>query len=315
MIDLLTVGRISVDLYSRELNAGFDDPQTFTKSVGGSPTNVAVAAARLGHTAAVATKVGADPFGAYIRERLQSWGVDTRFVGTHPEAMTPLAFAALDPPEDPQILFYRWPFAPDTTMVEADVPLDVVTDCRVLWMSLGALAAGTTAQAGLAWMAARGRRPHVVLDLDYRPSMWASIEAARVVARQALDHCTVAVGNRQECFMAVGQEEPDAAADALLDAGVSLAIVKMGAAGVLLATSEGRWRVPPTPIEVVCGLGAGDAFGGALVHGLLREWDVPRIGEFANAAGAFVAAQLTCADAMPTVADLDALLATRKEHE
>ena len=200
-------------------------------------------------------------------------------------------------------------------MVEADVPLDVVTDCRVLWMSLGALAAGTTAQAGLAWMAARGRRPHVVLDLDYRPSMWASIEAARVVARQALDHCTVAVGNRQECFMAVGQEEPDAAADALLDAGVSLAIVKMGAAGVLLATSEGRWRVPPTPIEVVCGLGAGDAFGGALVHGLLREWDVPRIGEFANAAGAFVAAQLTCADAMPTVADLDALLATRKEHE
>ena len=315
MIELLTVGRISVDLYSRELNAGFDDPQTFTKSVGGSPTNVAVAAARLGHTAAVATKVGVDPFGAYIRERLQSWGVDTRFVGTHPEAMTPLAFAALDPPEDPQILFYRWPFAPDTTMVEADVPLDVVTDCRVLWMSLGALAAGTTAQAGLAWMAARGRRPHVVLDLDYRPSMWASIEAARVVARQALDHCTVAVGNRQECFMAVGQEEPDAAADALLDAGVSLAIVKMGAAGVLLATSEGRWRVPPTPIEVVCGLGAGDAFGGALVHGLLREWDVPRIGEFANAAGAFVAAQLTCADAMPTVADLDALLATRKEHE
>ena len=315
MIELLTVGRISVDLYSRELNAGFDDPQTFTKSVGGSPTNVAVAAARLGHTAAVATKVGADPFGAFIRERLDGWGVDTRFVGTHPEAMTPLAFAALDPPEDPQILFYRWPFAPDTTMVEADVPLDVVTDCRVLWMSLGALAAGTTAQAGLAWMAARGRRPHVVLDLDYRPSMWASIEAARVVARQALDHCTVAVGNRQECFMAVGQEEPDAAADALLDAGVSLAIVKMGAAGVLLATSEGRWRVPPTPIEVVCGLGAGDAFGGALVHGLLREWDVPRIGEFANAAGAFVAAQLTCADAMPTVADLDALLATRKEHE
>jgi 5-dehydro-2-deoxygluconokinase len=313
MIDLLTVGRISVDLYSRELNAGFDDPQTFTKSVGGSPTNVAVAAARLGHTAAVATKVGADPFGAFIRERLEGWGVDTRFVGTHPEAMTPLAFAALDPPEEPQILFYRWPYAPDTTLVEDDVPRDVVTDCKVLWMSLGALAAGTTAQAGLAWMAARGRVPHVVLDLDYRPTMWASIEAARVVAQQALDHCTVAVGNRQECFMAVGQEDPDAAADALLDAGVSLAIVKMGAAGVLLATTDGRWRVPPTPIEVVCGLGAGDAFGGALVHGLLLGWDVPRMGEYANAAGAFVAAQLTCADAMPTVSDLESLLANRRE--
>jgi 5-dehydro-2-deoxygluconokinase len=313
MIDLLTVGRISVDLYSRELNAGFDDPQTFAKSVGGSPTNVAVAAARLGNSAAVATKVGADPFGAYIRERLQGWGVDTRFVGTHPEAMTPLAFAALDPPEDPQILFYRWPFAPDTTMLVDDVSVDVVRECRVLWMSLGALATGTTADAGLTWMSQRARQPHVVIDLDYRPSMWSGIEAARVVAQQALALSTVAVGNRQECFMAVGEEEPDAAADALLAAGVSLAIVKMGGAGVLLATADGRWRVPPTPVEVVCGLGAGDAFGGALVHGLLRDWDVPTIGRYANAAGAFVAAQLTCADAMPTVADLESLVASTEE--
>ena len=313
MIDLLTVGRISVDLYSRELNAGFDDPQTFAKSVGGSPTNVAVAAARLGNSAAVATKVGADPFGAYIRERLQGWGVDTRFVGTHPEAMTPLAFAALDPPEDPQILFYRWPYAPDTTMVVDDVPAEVVRECRVLWMSLGALATGTTADAGLTWMAQRARQPHVVIDLDYRPSMWAGMEAAREVAQQALALSTVAVGNRQECLMAVGEEEPDAAADALLEAGVSLAIVKMGGAGVLLATADGRWRVPPTPVEVVCGLGAGDAFGGALVHGLLRDWDIPTIGRYANAAGAFVAAQLTCADAMPTVADLESLVASTKE--
>lgn len=313
MIDLLTVGRISVDLYSRELNAGFDGQQTFTKSVGGSPTNVAVAAARLGHTAAVATKVGADPFGGYIRERLGEWGVDTGFVGTHPEAMTPLAFAALDPPEEPQILFYRWPFAPDTTLVAGDVPTDVVTGCRVLWMSLGALATGTTAEAGMSWLALRGRAPHVVLDLDYRPSMWASLEAARSVAQRALGLATVAVGNRQECHMAVGEEDPDAAADALLDAGVSLAIVKMGGAGVLLATADGRWRVPPTPIDVVCGLGAGDAFGGALVHGLLSGWDVPTIGRYANAAGAFVAAQLTCADAMPTIADLEALVSRGEE--
>jgi len=121
------------------------------------------------------------------------------------------------------------------------------------------------------------------------------------------------VGNRQECFMAVGEDDPDAAADALLAFGVSLAIVKMGGAGVLLATTDGRWRVPPTPIDVVCGLGAGDAFGGALVHGLLHEWDVPTIGRYANAAGAFVAAQLTCADAMPTVSDLEALLARTEE--
>lgn len=312
MIDLLTVGRISVDLYSRELNAGFDDPQTFTKSVGGSPTNVAVAAARLGRTSAVATKVGADPFGGYIRERLGGWGVDTSYVGTHPEAMTPLAFAALDPPEDPQILFYRWPYAPDTTLVEDDVPAEVVIGCPVLWMSLGALAVGTTAQAGMAWLSQRARAPHTVLDLDYRPSMWPGVHAAREVAQLALALATVAVGNLDECFMAVGESEPDAAADALLAAGVTLAIVKMGGAGVLLATPEGRWRVPPTPIDVVCGLGAGDAFGGALVHGLLSGWDIPTIGRYANAAGAFVAARLTCADAMPTITDLEALVTGRE---
>ena len=308
MIDLLTVGRISVDLYSRELNAGFDDPQTFAKSVGGSPTNVAVAAARLGHSAAIATKVGADPFGGYIRDRLSGWGVDTRFVGTHPEAMTPLAFAALDPPEEPQILFYRWPYAPDTTLVESDIPVDVVTGCRVLWMSLGALAAGTTAQAGMAWMASRARRAHVVLDLDYRPTMWDSVEAARAVAQQALAMSTVAVGNRQECFMAVGEDDPDAAADSLLAAGVTLAIVKMGGAGVLLATTEGRWRVPPTPIDVVCGLGAGDAFGGALCHGLLEGHSLEEIASAANAAGALVSMSLTCSDAMPTLGELEEMM-------
>lgn len=312
MIDVITVGRISVDLYARELNAGFTDPQTFAKSVGGSPTNVAVAAARLGNSAAVVTKVGDDPFGEYIRRRLAQWGVDTSFVGTHPQARTPLAFAALDPPEDPQVMFYRWPYAPDTTLVVDDLPSAALAECRVLWMSLGALATGSTAEAGLAWMRQRARARHVVLDLDYRPSMWPSLEAAREQAQAALALSTVAVGNRAECHMAVGQEDPDAAADALLAHGLELAIVKMGGAGVLLATREGRWRVPPTPIDVVCGLGAGDAFGGALVHGLVHDWDVPTVGCYANAAGAFVAARLTCADAMPTLEELEELLATTK---
>ena len=108
--------------------------------------------------------------------------------------------------------------------------------------------------------------------------------------------------------LAVGTAEPDAAADALLAAGVSLAIVKLGADGVLLATSADRWRIPPIPIDVVCGLGAGDAFGGALCHGLLSGWDIPHIGRFANAAGALVSTRLTCADAMPTVGELESML-------
>jgi 5-dehydro-2-deoxygluconokinase len=128
------------------------------------------------------------------------------------------------------------------------------------------------------------------------------------MAAEAIASSTVVVGNREECEVAVGTGEPDAAADALLAAGVSLAIVKLGADGALLATTEDRWRIPPTPIDLVCGLGAGDAFGGALCHGLLSGWDIPRIGRFANAAGALVSTRLTCADAMPTVAELETML-------
>ncbi len=172
-------------------------------------------------------------------------------------------------------------------------------------MSQGALAQGSTADACLTWLARRARSGHTVLDLDYRAALWPDVETARAAAQGAIALSTVVVGNREECEMAVGTGEPDAAADALLSAGVRLAIVKLGADGSLLATADGRWRIPPVPVPVVCGLGAGDAFGGALSHGLLLGWDVPRIGRFANASGAYVSARLTCADAMPSVADVD----------
>lgn len=304
MVDVLSVGRVSVDLYAREPGVGFDGQQSFTKSVGGSPTNVAVAAARLGLHAAIATKVGDDGFGQYVRNRLADWNVDTAYVGIQPGGQTPLALAALDPPETPKVAFYRGSAAPDTTITADDIPTDVVAAAGVLWISQGTLAQGTTADACLTWMRQRDRTGHTVLDLDYRPALWPSADAARVKAQEAIALSTVVVGNREECEVAVGTDDPDAAADALLAAGVSLAIVKLGADGALLATADDRWRITPTPIDLVCGLGAGDAFGGALCHGLLNGWDVPRIGEFANAAGALVSTRLTCADEMPTVQEL-----------
>jgi 5-dehydro-2-deoxygluconokinase len=164
-------------------------------------------------------------------------------------------------------------------------------------------------------MAAHGARrgggdEHVatVLDLDWRPMFWASPEQARPCYQAALAHATVAVGNRAEVEVAVGTSDPDAAADALLAHGVRLAIVKCGADGALVATDDVRVMVPPFPVDVVCGLGAGDAFGGALCHGLLAGWDAERCVRVANAAGAIVASRLACADAMPTMDELDALL-------
>lgn len=303
-LDVLTVGRVSVDLYAQQVGASFTEPQTFEKSIGGSPTNVAVAAARLGLDAAVVTKVGGDPLGAYVRAKLAEFAVHTTFVGTDEHGLTPVVLAALDPPEEPVIVFHRGSAAPDTTVTTRDVPDEVVRSCRAFWMSACALAVGTTAQASMTWLESRQRRGHTVLDLDYRPSFWPDRDTAQRAASRAVDLSTVVVGNRTECELAVGTGEPDAAADALLARGVSLAIVKMGGGGVLLADAGDRVRVPPHPIDVVCGLGAGDAFGGALVYGLLAGWDIARIGAFANAAGAYVAARLLCSDAMPSLAQL-----------
>jgi 5-dehydro-2-deoxygluconokinase len=301
---IITVGRISVDIYAQELYASFLDPQTFRKSIGGSPTNVAVAATRYGHHAAVVTKVGVDPWGDYIVRLLQEWGVDTRYIGRDANALTPVVFAALDPPEDPQILFYRGAAAPDTTVQVNDVPTRDIEDCRIFWMSVGALSQGATADSSLEWLALRGRKEagmgETILDLDYRPTMWDSLAKARSRSREAINNSTIVLGNKAECEMALGVSEPDAAADDLLSRGVRLAIIKLGGGGVMLADQDTRIKVPPLNIDVVCGLGAGDAFGGALIHGVLSQWDLEQIGLFANGAGAYVATQLTCADAMPT---------------
>lgn len=302
--DVLSVGRISVDLYAMEPHVGFDGQQTFRKSVGGSPTNVAVAVARLGHRVGLATKVGDDDFGAYVRERLAGWGVSTDFVGTQENSQTPLALASLTPPETPVVIFYRGPAAPDTTLASRDIPREVVRDSSILWVSQGSLAQGSTAETCLEWMSWRPSDADTILDLDYRPSLWPNVETARSMATRAINAATIVVGNREECAVAVGTDDPDRAADVLLDAGVRLAIVKLGADGAMFATASERILIPAMPIELVCGLGAGDAFGGALCHGLLNGWDLDRIGRTANAAGALVSTRLTCADAMP---DLDEL--------
>jgi 5-dehydro-2-deoxygluconokinase len=128
---------------------------------------------------------------------------------------------------------------------------------------------------------------------------------------KALEQVTVAVGNREECEVAVGETDPQRAADALLDRGVELAVVKQGPKGVLAATREERVEVPPFPVSVINGLGAGDAFGGALCHGLISGWDLRRILEFANVAGAIVASKLECSTAMPTEAEVEQRLSSR----
>jgi 5-dehydro-2-deoxygluconokinase len=312
--DLVAIGRTGVDLYPLDHGVGLEDVRTFEKFLGGSATNVAVASARHGRRTALITRTGRDAFGRYVRREAEALGVDPAYIAPIAAAggpPTPVTFCEVFPPDDFPLYFYRYPIAPDLMIEPDEVPLDAVREAGAFWATLTGLSAEPSRSAHFAAWRARARRPVTVLDLDYRPMFWSGERDAAEQAALALDQVTVAVGNREECRVAVGEQDPGRAADALLERGLDLAVVKQGPAGVLAATREERIEVPAFPVEVVNGLGAGDAFGGALVHGLLSGWELKRVVSFAGAAGAIVASRLACSTAMPTTAEVEAVLASR----
>src|SRR6266705_523640 len=309
--EVLTMGRIGVDLYPQQVGVGLDEVESFGKYLGGSASNVAVAAARYSRRTAVITRTGDDPFGTFLHKALRGYGVDDRYVTGVKNLPTPVTFCEIFPPDDFPLYFYRLPKAPDLEINAEELDYDAIRSAGVFWVTVTGLSDEPSRSATLAALRARGRRGITVLDLDYRPMFWPSREAARPWIQQALAHATVAVGNLDECYTAVGESDPGAAAKALRDLGVDLAVVKQGPRGVLAVDPGGAVEVPPVPVEVVNGLGAGDAFGGALCHGLLSGWPVARMMRFANVAGAIVASRLSCSDAMPTTAEVEAMLDVR----
>jgi 5-dehydro-2-deoxygluconokinase len=307
--EVLTMGRIGVDLYPQQVGVGLDEVESFGKYLGGSASNVAVAAARYGRRTAVITRTGDDPFGTFLHRALRGYGVDDRFVTPVKNLPTPVTFCEIFPPDDFPLYFYRLPKAPDLEIRPEELDLDAIGAAGVFWVTVTGLSEEPSRTATLTALEARARKDITVLDLDYRPMFWSSREEARRWVQQALPHVTVAVGNLDECETAVGEREPLAAARALHGFGVKLAVVKQGPKGVLASDGKVTAEVPPVPVNVMNGLGAGDAFGGALCHGLLAGWDIERVMRFANAAGAIVASRLACSDAMPTAAEVDGLLA------
>jgi 5-dehydro-2-deoxygluconokinase len=305
--DLITMGRVSVDIYPDQVGRPLEDVESFGKYLGGSPTNVAVAAARYGRRTAVITRTGDDPFGRYVHKALKEYGVDDRFVTSVPGLPTPLAFCEIFPPDDFPLYFYRYPKAPDLEIRPHELDMDAIGRARIVWATVTGLSQEPSREATL--LALGAHTGHAVIDLDYRPMLWDDPGEAPHWAGRALERATVAVGNLEECEVAVGEREPEAAARAILDRGPELAIVKMGPDGVLAATREETVRVPPVKVDVANGLGAGDAFGGAVCHGLLSGWDLERIIAFAGAAGAIVASRIACSAAMPDEGEVDALLA------
>ena len=309
--DVVVAGRICIDLYPTQSGVPLEDVPSFSKSIGGSATNVAVAAARQGLDVTMLTRTGDDPFGRFAVSELARFGVRTGAIRPVPGMQSVLTFCEMFPPDDFPLYIYRNPTAPDMYLEEQDLPMAEVAAARVYWSTATGLSREPSRATHFSAWAARGRAPHTVLDLDYRPMFWGSAEEAATAVGPALDHVSIAIGNADECEVAVGERDPDRAADALLERGIELAIVKRGPRGVLAKTRDERIEVPPIPVEVVNGLGAGDAFGGALCRGLIQGWSLGRTLQFANAAGAIVATRFECSSAMPTGDEVDAFLAAR----
>ena len=297
--DVLTMGRVGIDIYPLQIGVGLEEVTSFGKFLGGSPTNVAVAAARYGRSSAVITRTGPDPLGRFIRTELERLGVSSRYVEDVEGLKTPLVLCEIFPPDNFPLYFYRDPVAPDLMIEAGELDEDAITDASILWLTVTGLTREPSRAAHHHALAVRGRAAHTILDLDYRAELWSSPTEATEQVAKALSGVTVAIGNSEECEIAVGETDPDRAADALLERGVEIAVVKQGPKGVLAKTTSERVEVAPFAVDVVNGLGAGDAFGGAFCHGLLSGWDLETMLRFANAAGAIVAGRFECSTAMP----------------
>ncbi|WP_374971097.1 5-dehydro-2-deoxygluconokinase [Terrabacter sp. BE26] len=315
--DLVAVGRVGVDLYPLQHEVTLDEVRTFEKFLGGSAANVTVAAARHGRRAALVSATADDAFGRFVHRELLQLGVDDAFlqtIGNGPP--TPVTFIEIFPPDRFPRWFYRYPTAPDLLITPQSLPLQAIREARAYWSTLTGLSQEPSRAAHVAAREERGRAPLTVFDLGYLPAFWRdhdrSAEAARAEARsqarEALRHATVTVGNLEEYELVTGESDPRRAARAVLATGVELAVVTQGPRGVLAMTDAEQVAVDAFPVTVVNALGAGDAFDGALVHGLLAGWDLERTLHFATVAGGLVAGRLACSTAMPTTAEVQALL-------
>ena len=275
-LDVLTIGRSGVDIYPLQTGVHLEDVESFGKFLGGSPTNVAVAAARLGHTSGVITGVGDDPFGRFVQREMRRLGVSDANVVTVPDFHTPVTFCEIFPPRQLPPLLLSRAQRPDLEVLPQQVDWAAVENAKIFWFTVTGLSRERSLQVHTTALSRRNKRPYTIVDLDYRENLWAYPQQASERVWNVLESVDVAIGNREECAVAVGETEPERAAEALLERGVELAIVKQGPRGTLAKTRDESVWVPATKVNVTNGLGAGDAFGGSICHGLLEGWGLEK---------------------------------------
>jgi len=299
MIDAAVLGRVGIDLYPRKLRTPLREIRTYTRYVGGFAGNVSTGLARLGIRPAIVSRVGDDGHGEFVRDFLAAEGVDVRYLGVDPDWFTPPTFCEIWPPDDFPLLFYRRPTAPDWQLSPQDFDRDEVASARVLYVTGTGLAQSPSRETTLA--ALRGHRGTSILDLDWRATLWDDPAAYPPLAHEAAAAADVVVGNEDEIAAAGGL-------DALLELGPEALIVKRGGDGATLFQNGERTDVSGVPVDVVNGLGAGDAFAAGLGYAIVRGLGILEGVRLGNTAGAIVATRVACSEAMPTLDELEGAL-------
>jgi 5-dehydro-2-deoxygluconokinase len=297
VIEVAVIGRVGIDLYPNQLRTPLREIRTYTRFVGGFAGNVATGLARLGVRAAIVSRVGDDGHGEFVRAFLAAEGVDVRFLGVDPDWLTPPTFCEIWPPDEFPITFYRRPTVPDWQISLEDVDFAEVAGSPVLFATGTGLARSPSRETTLALL--RAHEGTSVFDLDWRPTLWDDVRSFSPLANAAAESADVVVGNEEEVDAAGGL-------DALLALRPDALVVKRGAEGATLYENGERIDVPGVPVDVVNGLGAGDAFAAALGYAIVRGLGFAEGVRLGNIAGAIVASRVACSEAMPKLDELEA---------
>ncbi|MBD0289856.1 MAG: 5-dehydro-2-deoxygluconokinase [Thermoleophilia bacterium] len=292
--EAVVIGRVGVDLYPNELATPLRAVRTFTRYVGGFAGNVATGLARLGVATAIVSRVGDEGHGEFVRDFLEGEGVDTRFLAVDPYWQTPPTFCEVWPPDRFPLTFYRKPTAPDWELQPADFDAGEVAAAPLLFATGTGLARSPSRETTLAALEAHGGT--TVLDLDWRPSLWEDPDEYAPLVAHAAAAADLVIGNEEEVEAASLSHPP------------AQLVLKRGERGATVFERGEETDVPGHPVAVVNGLGAGDAFAAALGQGLLHRLPLVESVRRATVAGALVAAQLACSEAMPTLPELEEAL-------
>ena len=324
--DVLTFGRSSIDLYSNDIGAPFEEITSFGAFVGGSSTNIAVSCSRLSLKTALLTAIGDDQVGNFIMRFLQDEHIDTSYIPTV-EGRTSAVILGIEPPDRFPLVYYR------NNAADLQITMDHVLDTgldqfRVIVLSGNALSRDPSKTSTLfAAEHAHQLGVPLFLDLDFRADQWFDPRAYGVMIRAVLPHIKVVIGTEEEVLAASLRDSSqvrithqqisapeikgniDTAIQTILDKGVEVLIVKRGAEGCsVFEKGKEEVKVPGFPVEILNVLGAGDAFAGGFTYGFLQGWDWYKACRMGNACGAIVVTRHGCANFMPTLEEVHAFV-------